>query len=45
VTCAAGMWKLALLTLTLALLALTKLEHLEKRLPHPEVEDKHQTES
>lgn len=45
VTCAAGMWKLALFTLALALLALTRLERLEKRLPHPVVDDKHQTEA
>ena len=45
VTCAAGMWKLALFALALALIALTKLETLEKRLPHPPVEDRHQTES
>jgi putative Mg2+ transporter-C (MgtC) family protein len=45
VTCAAGMWKLALFTVALALIALTRLERLEARLPHPGVDEKRQTES
>ena len=45
VTCAAGRWKLALFTLALALIALTRLERLEKRLPHPVLDEKHQTEA
>jgi putative Mg2+ transporter-C (MgtC) family protein len=45
VTCATGRWTLALFTLALSLLALAPLERLEKRLPHPAMEDKHQTEA
>lgn len=45
VTCAAGMWKLALFALALALLALTQLERLETRLPPTRVKDEHQTEA
>jgi putative Mg2+ transporter-C (MgtC) family protein len=45
VTCATGHWKLALFTLSLSLLALAPLERIEKRLPHPKLDDKHQTEA
>ncbi len=45
VTCATGRWKLALFTLALALLALTRLEKVEARLPHPVIDDKGQTEA
>ena len=45
VTCATGRWKLALFALALSLLALAPLERHEKRLPHPKLDDRHQTES
>lgn len=45
VTCATGHWKLALFTLAVALVALTRLERVEARLPHAKVDEKHQTES
>jgi putative Mg2+ transporter-C (MgtC) family protein len=45
VTCATGRWKLALLTVAFSLLALAPLERLEKRLPHPKLDDRDQTEA
>ncbi len=39
------MWKLALFTVALGLLALGPLGRLESRLPHPMVQDEHQTEA
>jgi len=45
VTCATGRWTLALFALALSLLALAPLERLEKRLPHPKLDDRHQTEA
>ena len=45
VTCGAGMWKLALFTVALGLLALVPLGRLEKRLPHPTLHEGEQTEA